>query len=57
MEIILICMVKKENKRVMITMSPKTSDKVKELCNMYDMTVTELFKMMVGVFHQERISK
>lgn len=50
-------MVKKCNKRVMITVTPGTEEKCEELCQMYDMTITELFKMMVAVFHQERISK
>ena len=50
-------MVKQENKRVMLTVSPVTGQKAEELCQLYDMTFTELFKMMVAVFHQERISK
>lgn len=48
-------MVKQDNKRVMITVQPNTDKKARELCAYYDMTYTELFKMMVAVFHQERI--
>lgn len=50
-------MVKSDNKRVMITVQPNTYIKVKELCSFYDMTITELFKVMVADFHQERMNK
>lgn len=50
-------MVKPQNKRVMITVQPNTAEKAKDLCSLYDMTLTELFKMMVAVFHQERMNK
>lgn len=50
-------MVKKTNVRLMLTVSPETSKKMKELCVFFDCTPTELFKFMVAVFHQERIEK
>lgn len=50
-------MVRKDNKRVMITIQPNTLEKAQEICRIYDMTFTELFKMLVADFHQERISK
>lgn len=57
MEVYKVCMVRKDNKRVMITIQPNTLEKAQEICLIYDMTFTELFKMLVADFHQERISK
>lgn len=57
MEVYNVCMVRKDNKRVMITIQPNTLEKAQEICRIYDMTFTELFKMLVADFHQERISK
>lgn len=50
-------MVKEGNKRVMVTISPSTLDKFDELCHAYDMTYSEMLKLMVvdfHIFHQER---
>ena len=41
-------MVKEGNSRMYFTASPKTLAKLKELCEKYDMTITELIKYLVN---------
>lgn len=47
-------MVKQENTRAMITLSPKTKEKIDYLLDQYDMTLTELVKWLVSEKFNER---
>lgn len=47
-------MVKRGNHRVMITCTDKQIDQMEKLCSMYDMTFTQLLKMLVAKEASER---
>ena len=47
-------MVRKDNKRVMITFTPKTQQKADRLIEIYDMTLSQLIKMLIDEKCQER---
>lgn len=48
-------MVSKDSKRVMITVKPKTLEKIKALQNIYDMSTSQVVQMLVSKEYQERI--
>lgn len=50
-------MVKKENKRVAITIDPATAKIADEIATMYGFTYTELFKWLVVDFHFSTLKK
>lgn len=54
MEMYLCNMVSKQNKRVFVTFTPKTEVLAKKLCEDYDMTLTELVKMLIAKESSER---
>lgn len=47
-------MVKQTNKRIMITLPKKTLERLDKLCEIYDMTYTQLIKMVVMEKLEER---
>ena len=47
-------MVKEGNKRVMLTFTPKTMSKAEELMQLYDMTLSQLVKMLISEKSGER---
>lgn len=47
-------MVKEENKRVMITCTPKMLQQLDMLCEIYDMSISQLLKMIVAEKAAER---
>ena len=47
-------MVKQGNKRVMITFTQKTQQKADKLLKVYDMTLSQLLKMLIDEKCQER---
>lgn len=53
-EVLVCSMVKEGNKRVMLTFTPKTMSKAEELMQLYDMTLSQLVKMLISEKSGER---
>lgn len=49
-------MVKQTNTRVMLTLSKKTAEMLKEIAETFGMTQSAAMQMMIVVFHKERMN-
>lgn len=50
----ILCMVKKENRRVMLTLTPKSLSYLDKLMELYDMTASQVVKLLLNKEVQER---